>query len=87
MRWTKLAVVGLLGCVAALARAQEKPPAIKLERIVKGLRPLTYLADDGAGRLFVDAVHEDAPFTSAMTRAVDAEIAALAQWLGLTLQR
>jgi uncharacterized protein len=44
-------------------------------------------ADRKAGRLFVDAVHEDAPFTSAMTRAVEAEIAALADWLGLTLQR
>jgi uncharacterized protein YcaQ len=44
-------------------------------------------ADRRAGRLFVDAVHEDAPFTRAMTRAVDAEIAALAEWLGLTLDR
>jgi uncharacterized protein YcaQ len=44
-------------------------------------------ADRKAGRLFVDAVHEDAPFTRAMTRAVDAEIAALADWLGLTLDR
>ncbi len=44
-------------------------------------------ADRKAGRLFVDAVHEDAPFTSAMTRAVDAEIAALAEWLGLATAR
>jgi uncharacterized protein YcaQ len=44
-------------------------------------------ADRKAGRLFVDAVHEDVPFTKAMTRAVDAEIAALAEWLGLGLDR
>jgi uncharacterized protein YcaQ len=44
-------------------------------------------ADRRAGRLFVDAVHEDVPFTKAMTRAVDAEIAALADWLGLGLDR
>ena len=44
-------------------------------------------ADRKAGRFFVDAVHEDVPFTAAMTRAVDAEIAALAGWLGLTLER
>jgi uncharacterized protein YcaQ len=44
-------------------------------------------ADRRAGRLFVDAVHEDVPFTKAMARAVDAEIAALADWLGLGLDR
>ena len=44
-------------------------------------------ADRKAGRLFVDAVHEDVPFTSAMTTAIDAEIAALASWLGLRLDR
>ena len=44
-------------------------------------------ADRKAGRLFVDAVHEDVPFTRATTRAVDAEISALAEWLGLSLQR
>jgi uncharacterized protein len=44
-------------------------------------------ADRKAGRFFVDAVHEDAPFTRAMTRAVDAEITALAEWLGLSLDR
>jgi uncharacterized protein YcaQ len=44
-------------------------------------------ADRKAGRLFVDAVHEDRPFTGAMRRAVDAEIAALADWLGLVLAR
>jgi uncharacterized protein YcaQ len=44
-------------------------------------------ADRKAGRLFVDAVHEDAPFTTAMTKAVGAEIQALAAWLGLALDR
>ena len=43
-------------------------------------------ADRKAGRLFVDAVHEDVPFTRTMTRAVDAEISALAEWLGLDLE-
>ena len=44
-------------------------------------------ADRKAGRFFVDAVHEDVPFTAAMTAAVDPEIAALAAWLGLALTR
>jgi uncharacterized protein len=44
-------------------------------------------ADRSAGRLFVDALHQDVPFTRAMTRSVDAEIAALAEWLGLALDR
>jgi hypothetical protein len=44
-------------------------------------------ADRAAGRLFVDAVHEDTPLTPAMAGAVDAEIAELATWLGLTLER
>ena len=44
-------------------------------------------ADRKAGRLFVDAVHQDVPFTRAITSAVDAEIAALAERLGLLLTR
>jgi len=44
-------------------------------------------ADRKAGRLFVDAVHEDVPFTAAMTRAVDAEITVLADRLTLTVDR
>ena len=44
-------------------------------------------ADRKAGRLFVDAVHEDVPFTDSMTAAVGAEIAALAEWSGLVLDR
>jgi uncharacterized protein len=42
-------------------------------------------ADRKAGRLFVDAVHEDVSFTPAMAAAVDAEIATLAERLGLLL--
>jgi uncharacterized protein YcaQ len=44
-------------------------------------------ADRKAGRLFVDAVHEDVPLTTAMTTAIDAEIAALADRLGLSVAR
>ncbi|GAA1938152.1 DNA glycosylase AlkZ-like family protein [Kitasatospora viridis] len=40
-------------------------------------------ADHRAGLLRVHAVHEDEPFGSALRAAVDAELAALAQWLGL----
>lgn len=36
-----------------------------------------------ASRLHVHAVHQDVPFTPAMTAAVDAELEALARWLGL----
>jgi uncharacterized protein YcaQ len=43
-------------------------------------------ADRGAGVLRVDAIHEDAPFTRAMTAAVRREIADLARWLDLKLQ-
>jgi uncharacterized protein len=44
-------------------------------------------ADRKAGRLFVDAVHQDVPFTTTMTNVVDAEIRALADWLRLALDR
>jgi uncharacterized protein YcaQ len=44
-------------------------------------------ADHKAGVLRVDAVHQDVPFTKAMTRAIDAEIADLAQWLDLQIVR
>lgn len=40
-------------------------------------------ADRKAGVLVVNAVHEDRPFTREVRTAVDAEIAALADWLGL----
>jgi uncharacterized protein len=44
-------------------------------------------ADRKAGRFVVEGVHEDVPFTAAMSRAVDAEVRALADWLGLALER
>jgi uncharacterized protein len=44
-------------------------------------------ADRKAGRLFVDAVHEETPFSTKVRAAVDTEIAALARWLGLALER
>lgn len=40
-------------------------------------------ADRAASVLRVDAVHPDVSFTPGITAAVDAELAALAQWLGL----
>jgi uncharacterized protein YcaQ len=40
-------------------------------------------ADRTVSRLRVDAVHEDVPFTRAVTAAVDAELDALAGWLGI----
>jgi uncharacterized protein len=43
-------------------------------------------ADRKAGVLRVTAVHQDVPFTGAMTAAVDGEIASLARWLKLDLQ-
>jgi hypothetical protein len=44
-------------------------------------------ADRAAGRFTVHAVHPDVPFTRAMTTDVDAELEALASWLGLRLSR
>jgi hypothetical protein len=44
-------------------------------------------ADRKAGRFFVDAVHEDTPFSQEMCTAVEAEITALAHWLGLAPDR
>jgi uncharacterized protein YcaQ len=44
-------------------------------------------ADRKAGRLVVHALHEDVPFTTAMTAALDAEVDALADWLGLDVVR
>jgi hypothetical protein len=40
-------------------------------------------ADRKSSRLRVRAIHQDIPFTRAMTDAVDAELEALASWLGL----
>jgi MOSC domain-containing protein YiiM len=44
-------------------------------------------ADRKAGVLRVNAVHRDVRFTRAITWGVDAEIASLAAWLGLTVER
>lgn len=44
-------------------------------------------ADRKAGVLRVHAVHEDEPFTPAVSAAVDAEIDDLARWLGLETRR
>ena len=43
-------------------------------------------ADRRDGVLRVAAVHEDVPFTGAMTAAVGGEIADLARWLDLELE-
>ncbi|MEP6659807.1 MAG: crosslink repair DNA glycosylase YcaQ family protein [Acidimicrobiales bacterium] len=40
-------------------------------------------ADRKSSKLLVDAVHQDVKFTRAMTAAVNAELHALAEWLGL----
>ena len=40
-------------------------------------------ADRTSSRLVVHAVHEDVRFTRAVTKAVRAELDAMAQWLGL----
>ena len=44
-------------------------------------------ADLAAGVLRVDAVHEDVPLAAEVRAAVDAEIADLAEWLGLVVAR
>ena len=44
-------------------------------------------ADRKTGVLHVHAVHQDVQFTSTVTEAVNAELADLASWLGLTLER
>ena len=44
-------------------------------------------ADLPAGVLRVHAVHEDTAFSTTLARAVEAEIAELAGWLGLTVER
>jgi uncharacterized protein YcaQ len=57
-------------------------PVLHCDRLIG---KLDATADRQAGRLFVDAVHQDLPFTPAMSRAVDAEIATLAERLGLVV--
>ena len=45
------------------------------------------IVDRKASRLDVHAVHEDVPFTRAMTAAVKAELAALGKWLAVDAVR
>jgi uncharacterized protein len=59
-------------------------PILHRDRLVG---KLDATADRKAGVLRVHAIHEDAPFTRAAAGDVDAEIDALAAWLGLTLER
>jgi uncharacterized protein len=44
-------------------------------------------ADRKAGVLRINAVHQDEPFTDTVSAAVDAEVEALAGWLGLPVER
>ncbi|GHF21379.1 hypothetical protein GCM10011600_22820 [Pseudolysinimonas yzui] len=44
-------------------------------------------ADRKAAALRVNAIHEDVPFTTEMRNDVDAEITALARWLGMRVDR
>jgi uncharacterized protein YcaQ len=55
-------------------------PVLHHDRLVG---KLDATADRKAGRLFVDALHEDGRWTARMRRDVDAEVSALADWLGL----
>jgi uncharacterized protein YcaQ len=55
-------------------------PVLHEDRLVG---KLDATADRKAGRLVVNALHQDIRFTKAMTAAVDAEIEDLATWLGL----
>jgi uncharacterized protein YcaQ len=57
-------------------------PILYGDRLVGKLDATT---DRKARVLRVDAIHRDVPFTAAITRAVDAEIRDLADWLGLAL--
>ncbi len=59
-------------------------PLLVDDRMVGKLDATT---DRKAGVLRVNAVHEDEPFSAEVARAVDVEIAALAEWLGLDVAR
>ena len=48
---------------------------------------LDAIADRKAGVFTVNAIHQDVPFTPAMSAAIDTEIASLAAWLGLAERR
>ncbi|NNF63376.1 MAG: winged helix-turn-helix domain-containing protein, partial [Acidimicrobiia bacterium] len=55
-------------------------PILYLDRLVG---KLDAKADRDAGLLKVAAIHQDQPFSRTMVKAVDREIEALAEWLGL----
>lgn len=57
-------------------------PVLHLDRLVG---KVDAIADRKAGVLRVDAIHEDVPFTKAMTAAVRRELTDLATWQGLVL--
>ncbi|MHA6763275.1 DNA glycosylase AlkZ-like family protein [Streptacidiphilus sp. PAMC 29251] len=59
-------------------------PILYADRLVG---KLDAMADRKAGVLRVHAIHEDEPFTRAMSTAVDSEITSLAHWLQLDLVR
>ena len=59
-------------------------PILYTDRLVG---KLDAIADRKAGVLRVHAIHEDEPFTRAMSTAVDSEMASLAHWLQLDLVR
>lgn len=59
-------------------------PVLHVDRLVG---KLDVIADRAAGVLRVNALHPDVRFTKAMSAAVDAEAASLADWLGLRLGR
>lgn len=59
-------------------------PVLHHDRLVG---KLDATADRKAGVLVVNALHQDVPFTPAMTAEVDAEIEALATWLNLETTR
>ncbi len=61
-------------------------PILHGERLV-GKLDAAAAADRAAGVLRVNAIHQDQPFTKAMSAGVDKEMAALARWLQLDLVR
>jgi uncharacterized protein len=57
-------------------------PVLHHDRLVGKLDAMT---DRKAGTLIINALHEDIPFTVTMRADVEAEIEALAAWLGLRI--
>ncbi|MEO8267283.1 MAG: crosslink repair DNA glycosylase YcaQ family protein [Ilumatobacteraceae bacterium] len=59
-------------------------PVLHHDRLVGKVDAIT---DRKAGHLLVHAIHEDVRFTRAIAKAVDAELDALARWLGVDIVR